>query len=89
MVPPWQQYDAIGVEALVLQRVDRSDDFFALQINDFDRPVVHALQIDERVLNEAIFPVLGEPDVMGARRRDGRPPPSGWFSAIRAWPGPC
>ncbi len=58
MVPPWQQHDAIGVEAHVLQGVDRSDDFSALQIDDLDRPVIHALQIDERVLNEAVFPVL-------------------------------
>jgi len=69
MVPPWQQHDAIGVEAHVFQGVDRSDDFFGLQVDDLDRPVVHALQIEECVLNEAVFPVLGERNVMGARRR--------------------
>ena len=69
MVPPRQQHDAIGVEAHVLQGIDRSDNFFALQIDDRDRPVVHPFQIKERILNEAVFPVLSEPDVMGARRR--------------------
>ena len=54
MVPPRQQHDAIGVEAHVLQGVDRSDDFLAFQIDDLDLPVVHALQIEERVLYEAV-----------------------------------
>src|SRR5690349_8207692 len=49
-----QQHDAVGVEPRGLQGIDAAQDFVILQVDYRDRPVAHAFQIEEAILDEQV-----------------------------------
>lgn len=56
-----QQHNAVEVDALCLQRVDTPHHLSSLcQINHRDGSIVHALQIEQAVLDEQVALVWGQ-----------------------------
>src|SRR5215831_9297205 len=72
VIPLRQQHNAVWVESLLLQRIDGTDHLTLDQINNGDRAVAHARQIEQRVLHEGELLVLGDGDVMGTFRCGNR-----------------
>ncbi len=58
-----QQHDAVGIEPLRLQGVDAPQDLLLFQIDHRDRPVTHAFQIEQAILDEEV-PFIGRQDAM-------------------------
>ena len=76
IIPFGQQYDAVGVEAHVLERVHGSDNLLRLEVDDGDRTVPHPRQVNERVLHEAVASVACQANMVctlaGLHRFDQR-----------------
>src|SRR5436305_13046688 len=72
IVPLRQQYHAVGIEALQLERIHAADHRFGFQIDDGYRSITHSRKVEQRVLHEGIASVLGEGNVMRTLRRGDR-----------------
>jgi hypothetical protein len=64
-----QQHDAVGVEALCLQRVDTPHYLSSLcQINHRDGSVAHAFQVEQAVWDEQVALVGGQDCIVHLRQ---------------------
>ena len=82
VIPLRQQHNAVWVESLLLQRIDGTDHLTLDQINNGDRAVAHARQIEQRILHEGELLVLGDGDVMRTFRCGNRLDQLGLCSAV-------